>query len=100
MKSKNVSLKGIEKVNDKDVYAVKLDKTTYFYEVATGLKLAESAEIEQMGQKFTSTTNYNDYKDVKGVKFAHNVIMNIGIELNIKLTDIKINEGVTDEDFK
>ena len=45
-------------------------------------------------------TNFKDYKDVKGVKFPFNIIMNVGIELDIKLSEIKVNEGVTDADFQ
>jgi hypothetical protein len=45
-------------------------------------------------------TYYNDYKDVKGLKFPFNIIKNVGIELDIKIADVKINEGVSDADFK
>mgnify|MGYP003534521646 CR=1 FL=1 len=31
---------------------------------------------------------------------AINIVMNVGIELDIKLSEIKVNEGVTDADFQ
>jgi zinc protease len=48
----------------------------------------------------TSSITYNDYKDVKGVKVPFNIIMSQGREIDIKVTDVKINEGVTEADFQ
>ena len=97
---KGVTLAGIENVNGVDVYAVKSGKSTYFYDVKTGFKVAEAKELEQGGQKMTQTTYYQDYKDVKGLKFPYKTIMNVGIEIELITTEVKINEGVTDADFK
>ncbi|MEC5165148.1 zinc protease [Flavobacterium sp. PL11] len=96
----DLTLENIESINGKDAYAVKNGKTTYFYDVTSGLKLAESKVIEQGGQSITQTTNYGDYKEVKGVKVPFNIIQNVGFELDIKMSEIKINEGVSDADFK
>ena len=97
---KGVTLAGIENVNGVDAYAVKSGKYTYFYDVKTGFKVAEAKELEQGGQKMTQTTYYQDYKDVKGLKFPYKTIMNVGIEIELITTEVKINEGVTDADFK
>ena len=94
------SSKGIEVIKDKDAYAVQKGETTYYYDVKSGLKVAESKEMEQMGQKMTQTTNYADYKEVKGVKVPFNLVQNVGFELDIKMSEVKINEGVSDTDFK
>lgn len=96
----SISLGGIENVNGADAYKVKSGKTTYFYDVKSGLKVAEAKEMEQMGQKMTQTTNYADYKEVKGVKVPHKTTLNIGVELEMTTSEVKINEGVTEEDFK
>jgi len=48
----------------------------------------------------TVTTAYSDYKDVKGVKIPHAITINQGFELNFIMSDVKVNEGVTDADFK
>jgi zinc protease len=56
--------------------------------------------MEQVGQTISQTTNYGDYRAVKGVKVPFNIIQNVGFELDIKIADVKINEGVTDADFK
>jgi predicted Zn-dependent peptidase len=97
---KEISLTGIENINGSDAYALKNGKTTLFYDVKTGYKVAESKEMEQRGQKMTQTTYFQDYKDVKGLKFPYKIIMNVGIEIELTTTEVKINEGVTDADFK
>ena len=99
-KKEGLVLGGIETINEKEAYAVKNGKTTFYYDVTSGLKLAESKVIEQGGQTITQTTNYGDYKDVKGVKIPFNIIQNVGFELDIKMSDVKINEGVSDADFQ
>lgn len=100
LKKADLTLSGIETINGKDAYGIKDGKTTYFYDTTTGLKVAESKVLEQGGQSMTQTTNYGDYRDVKGVKVPFNIIQNVGFELDIKMSDIKINEGVTDADFQ
>ena len=99
-KKQGLTLETIESINGKDAYAVKNGKTTLYYDVTSGLKLAESKVVEQGGQSITQTTNYADYKEVKGVKVPFNIIQNVGFELDIKMSDVKINEGVTDADFQ
>jgi predicted Zn-dependent peptidase len=97
---KEISVTGIENINGADAYALKNGKTTLYYDVKTGYKVAESKELEQGGQKMTQTTYFQDYKDVKGLKFPYKIIMNVGIEIELTTTEVKINEGVTDADFK
>jgi hypothetical protein len=95
-----VTLSGIEPMNGSDAYTVVDGDTTYYFDVKTGLKTAEATTEEQGGQKATRVTSYNDYRDVKGVKVPFNTILNVGFELDIKMTDVKINEGVSDADFQ
>ena len=95
-----VTLNGIETINGKEAYVIKNGATKLYYDVTTGLKLADAKTMEQGGQSITQTTNYNDYRAVKGVKVPYNIIQNVGIELDIKISEVKINEGVTDADFK
>lgn len=98
-KKQGLTLETIDSINGKDAYAVKNGKTTLYYDVTSGLKLAESKVVEQGGQSITQTRNYGDYREVKGVKIPFNIIQNVGFELDIKMSDVKINEGVSDADF-
>jgi hypothetical protein len=91
-----VVLKGIETIDGSDAYAIVDGKTTSYYDVKSGLKVADVTATPQGD----STINYKDYRDVKGVKVPFNTIMNVGFELNIKMEEVKVNEGVTDADFK
>ena len=95
-----ITLSGIESINDKDAYVIKDGKSTYYYDVDSGLKVAESKEIEQAGQKMTQMVNLSDYRQVKGIKFPYVTSMNLGIEILLTTTDVKINEGVADPDFQ
>ena len=97
---KETTLTGIENISGADAYVIKNGKSTLYYDVKTGFKVAEAKELEQGGQKMTQTTYYQDYKDVKGLKFPYKTIMNVGIEIELTTTEVKINEGVTDADFK
>ena len=93
-------LTGIEPVNGSDAYALKNGDATLYYDVKSGLKIADSETQDQGGKKITMMTYYNDYRVVKGLKVPFNIIKNVGIELDIKISDVKINEGVSDSDFK
>ncbi|MGH2665912.1 M16 family metallopeptidase [Flavobacterium sp.] len=92
----NAKLESIENMNGNDVYAVKNDKKTYYYDVKTGLKTAE-AEMTERGNQ---TTYYSNYKEVKGIKIPHEIDMNVGVEIKLLTSDVKINEGVTATDFQ
>lgn len=98
-KKTTVTLDGIEMINGSEAYVIKDGTSTLYYDVKSGLKLAQSKTSEKAGKKSTQTTNYSDYKDVKGIKFPYKTVMNVGIEIELITTDVKINEGVTDADF-
>jgi len=99
--SKDAAVTGIEPINGSDAYGVKKGDTTYYYDVKSGFKVAESREQEVApGQKAPIFTYYSDYKEVKGIKVPHKVVMNVGVELDLTVSEVKINEGVTPADFQ
>ncbi|HRA73889.1 MAG TPA: pitrilysin family protein, partial [Flavobacterium sp.] len=81
-KKTGLTISGIESINGNDAYAISNGKTTLYYDVKSGLKVAESKTVEQGGNKMTQTTNFGDYREVKGVKVPFNIIQNIGFELD------------------
>ena len=95
-----VKVDAIEPINGSDAYAVVDGDTTHYFDVASGLKVSQVMSVEQQGQKMSLSTSFGDYKEVKGVKVPFNIIKNLGFELDVKMTDVKINEGVTDADFQ
>ena len=98
----NPTLEKVEPYEGGKAYAVKLnDKKTAFYDTETGLKVKEVTVQEQAGQKMTVTTNYSDYKEVKGIKFPFTITQALGPQnIDFKVKEVKINEGVSDEDFQ
>ena len=100
LKNKDLTISGIETINGSDAYGIKVGKTTYLYDTKTGYKVAEAKEVEQGDQKATQTMYFEDYKDVKGVKFPYRIVMNVGMELEFITQEVKINEGVADTDFE
>jgi zinc protease len=100
IKNSDAKLSGLETINGVEAYVIKKGNAKYFYDVKTGYKVAESHEEGEGNEKAVQTTLYGDYKDVKGIKFPHKVVMNIGIELELAVSEVKINEGVTAADFQ
>ena len=93
-------LTGIETFNGEEAYVLKKEKQTVYYSVATGLKLASVEVVEAQGQTHEMTTAYSDYKEVKGIKFAHAFTVPMLGNAEFKVSEIKVNEGVSDADFK
>ena len=95
-----LKLKGIESINGADAYAIVQDDVTHYFDVATGFKVAQATELEGNGQKMTQTTYYSEYKDVKGVKIPYKMVINMGMDIEFKVVEAKVNEGVTAADFQ
>jgi zinc protease len=102
-----LALIGIEKVDGKDAYAVKVTKpdgksSTNYYDVATGLKVKSVTTVEAQGQSITSTMIYSDYKEVKGgLKYPYTMKQSAGPQ-NMLLTveSIELNTGIADSVFE
>ncbi len=95
-------LTSIETLNGEDVYVLKKEQNTTYYSVKSGLKVASTESGEVQGQSFEMTSTYGDYEDVKGIKMPHTLSLPLapGMEVEFKTTSIKIDEGVSDADFK
>jgi hypothetical protein len=92
----------IEPLEGKNAYVIKKGKKEFFYDIVSGLKVKET----QMGKgpdgdEVAVPTFFNDYKAVSGILFPHKVSSKMGpMDLSFTVKEIKINEGVTEEDFK
>ncbi|APU68467.1 putative metallopeptidase, M16 family protein [Christiangramia flava JLT2011] len=98
----DASVTGIEQVEGKDAYAVKLsDNTVNYYDTESGLKVKMVKTMSQGGQTMTIPTVYADYQEVKGVKFPFSLQQSMGPQsFEFKVSEIKVNEDVSEEDFK
>lgn len=99
-KKAGLSLDGIETINGTDAYVIKDGKSTYYFDTKSGLKVAEAKTIEQAGQKVTQMVALGDYRDIKGIKVPYHTTLNVGMEIDLTTTEVKINEGVSDTDFQ
>ena len=97
------SLLKIEPIDGVDCYVLSVeDDTKIFYEVESGLKLKQvTVQKGPGGQEMTQTVSYLDYQEVDGIKFPYTTKMSFGPqEVDFKTIDMKLNQDVTEEDFK
>lgn len=97
---------GTGKVGDEDTYRLKVTMPSgkvavQEYSIKTGLLLKEESTSKEEDQEVTSTIEFKNYIKVGGILLPTEMIRNEGgQELPFKFTDYKLNEGVTEADFK
>ena len=106
-KGYGLKIVGGEKVNGND--AIDVEVTTpskkvahRFYDAKTFLlvKTSKSEEVPGRGT-MTQQQFYTGYKNVNGVQIASEQLMDLGqMKINIKYTDIKVNQGLKTSDLK
>lgn len=102
-----LALKGIEQVEGKNAYQVEVTapsggKSTEFYDVTTGFKIREVETSGEGANAVTTINDYDDYKEVSGVKFPHKITLTGAAPFAISSTvnSIEINKGIEDAAFK
>lgn len=97
-----ITLEGIESVGGKKAYKLKITgKKSSFYDIETGLKLQEVILEEVQGQQMTNTLQFDDYKEVSGIKFPFKLSQTMGPQsFEFIVKEIKVNEGVSAADFE
>lgn len=95
-------LKGVEQVEGKNAYQIEIekpngDKSTEFYDVNTGFKIRE---VQRQGDA-TATNDFDDYKEVSGIKFPYKIVLTGAAPFPISSTviAIEINKGIADAVF-
>ncbi len=91
----------VAKVDDQDTYVVTVSSKSgsemkEYFDVNTGLKLKKEISTTQG----SSSTTYSDYKEVDGIKFPYSETISSQVDIPLKVTDVKINSGLSDADFK
>lgn len=100
LNKKTITLKGIESFNETDCYVVQDGVNSFYFACDSGLKLGESKSIETKEGALTETTSFSDYKAVNGILFPHKTTLNIGMEIELITTDIKLNASIPATDFE
>lgn len=78
-----------------------IDVTTDYFDVNTGLKVRRIVRQRNLGQFYTVTTDYSDYREVEGVLFPHTIDEDGGITgvIQLKVASIKNGPTFKDEQF-
>ena len=100
-----ISLESVTSIEGNDAYKVKVTmdgKDSFrYYDAKTGLLLREESTAEMQGQSFTSVVDYGNYSAVDGVLFPYSMKMASGPQvMSFNVTNVKVNDGVSDADFK
>ena len=97
---------GAGKVGDEATYRLKVvypsgRESLQEYSAKSGLLLSEETASSQGGQLVPLNVVYKDYRKVGDVMLPFSITREVGgQEFTIKYVDIKLNEGVTESDFK
>lgn len=105
-----LAVKGIQKVNDADAYQVAVTDPTgktsmEYYDVKSKLLVKNENTTVTNNTPVTQTVELSDYRKVGNTLFPYKQALTIsagGREQNIvmNVTDVKLNSGVTADDFK
>ena len=101
----NLELESITSIDESDVYKVKVtlgdDVSHRYYSTDTNFLVREESTTEAQGQTITSVVDYSDYNEVEGVMIPFTQKVTAGPQIiTMKTSEVKINEGVSEEDFK
>lgn len=101
MNYKTGKLDRIEPIEGVNYYVIKSGETEIFYDTKTGLKYQEVKTMKGPNGDVSVPTIFGDYKEVNGILFPYAIAQKMGpMDLNYVIKEIKINEGVSDADFK
>ncbi|MBL4747170.1 MAG: insulinase family protein [Flavobacteriaceae bacterium] len=101
----NSSLSSIEMVDGKEAFVIKTTgeniNSAIYYAVKTGLKIKLAQSTKMGGRTQNESVTFNDYKAYNGIKFPTKMTRNMGPQkMSFTLLEVKINEDVSDADFK
>ena len=100
----NIALESLTNIDGVDVYKIKVtegNSVSYrYYNTETSLLVRAEETKETQGQSITTLEDLSDYKEVNGVKYPHTQKITAGPQVIIlNVTSVKVNEGVSAEDF-
>jgi hypothetical protein len=92
----------VEPLEGKNAIVLKYNDTEVYYDMTSGLKVKEVKTAKGPdGKEISVPTVFADYKEVNGIKFPHSIGIKSGpMNLDFVVKEIKVNEGVSDADFK
>ena len=99
---KNMELISLTPIDGNDLYKVKVkEKSFRYYDSKTSLLVMTEETVSQGNNDITSTTKFNDYKEVDGVLFPFKREISTGPQnIIFEIKSIKLNEDIKDSFFK
>ncbi|MGC1632714.1 MAG: pitrilysin family protein [Gelidibacter sp.] len=99
-----LTLESITSIDGSDVYKVKVtavgDDSYRYYDVKSGLLVRIEKTAEMQGQSFTTIQDFGNYSPVEGILFPYSMSVTTGPQIiKMNVTNVKVNEGVTEADF-
>ncbi|MCL2738003.1 MAG: insulinase family protein [Bacteroidales bacterium] len=99
----SLTVKGIEN----NAYILDVDKgfikTTYYFDVDTGLLIRQTNMMETPQGEMQQISEIGDYRPVGGLLFPHTIVQKtpaMGVEMRVTVSEILVNTGLTADDFK
>lgn len=95
----------IETIDGKEAYKVDIKSAkgrefTNYYEVATGLKIKSTKQVDgPQGQKMLMGNSFSDFKAINGINIPYKTVLDVGIKITITVSDAKVNTGLKESDF-
>ncbi len=102
----NAELKGMETINNKPAYKIKLSNDEglswiEYFSKYTHLRVAEKRTQKTPQGEMTQTTFYSDYETKDGIKFPGTITQSMGQrKFDLDLLVINLNPGLSKSDFK
>ena len=99
---KNMELISLTPIDGNDLYKVKVkEKSFRYYDSKTSLLVMTEETVSQGNNDITSTTKFNDYKEVDGVLFPFKREISTGPQnIIFEIKSIKLNDDIKDSFFK
>ena len=102
--AEDIELVSLSDLDGTDVYKIKVngDKESFrYYDATSGLLIREEKTEEAQGQTITSIEDISDYRAVNGVLIPFGRKISTGPQvISINASEVQVNSGVTEEDFK
>jgi zinc protease len=96
---------GIDTVQGKPAYKILLKNSSlnwiHYYDVSSGFKIMDVKPVTAVQRTYLQETYYSDFRPVDGIYFPFKIKQKLGQqEMEFEVTDIKLNTGLIDEEFK
>jgi hypothetical protein len=108
--NKEITVKGIEKVDNADAYVVEFTgadgkKSKAFYDINSGYLLKQTSTHTTAQGEVSSIVEFSDYKEVPGTngfKMAYSVKLTgvAPMPISTTVSSVDINKGIADSEFK